>query len=370
MMTFSEFGRRPEENGDGGTDHGTAAPHFVIGDHVKGGLHGTQPSLTKLDNDGNFVPAVDFRQMYAPILKTWLGVDDHAVLGKTYTPLGLFTSGPGVPPRRVVAGYVERGLLARGPDRARARLRHRDEVQLARARRAARWSPARDTPTRQGAVARGFRRRDLQLRRRQVLRLDRRHPPEQADRRDGRDADRQGLLALRQRRRHLRLRRRQVLRLHRRDPPQQADRRDGRRRRRGKGYWLCASDGGIFAYGDAKFYGSTGAIHLNKPIVGDGRVDTSGKGYWLCASDGGIFNYGDAKFHGATMPDHRGRVRLRALGERQRLLDGRRRRHRRRVRRRVGARQRERLHVGAGGVADDSGKTRSSAIRLSVRVGS
>ncbi len=47
MMTFSEFGRRPEENGDGGTDHGTAAPHFVIGDHVKGGLHGAQPSLTK-----------------------------------------------------------------------------------------------------------------------------------------------------------------------------------------------------------------------------------------------------------------------------------------------------------------------------------
>ena len=46
LMTFSEFGRRPEENGDGGTDHGTAAPLFVIGDHVKGGLHGAQPSLT------------------------------------------------------------------------------------------------------------------------------------------------------------------------------------------------------------------------------------------------------------------------------------------------------------------------------------
>ncbi|MCU1465528.1 MAG: hypothetical protein JWM72_1456, partial [Actinomycetia bacterium] len=60
VMTFSEFGRRPEENGDGGTDHGTAAPHFVIGDHVKGGLHGAQPSLVNLDNDGNFVPSVDF----------------------------------------------------------------------------------------------------------------------------------------------------------------------------------------------------------------------------------------------------------------------------------------------------------------------
>ncbi len=97
MMTFSEFGRRPEENGDGGTDHGTAAPHFVIGDHVRGGLHGTQPSLTNLDRDGNFVPSVDFHQMYAPILKTWLGVDDRSVLGKSYTPLGLFKAGPGLP---------------------------------------------------------------------------------------------------------------------------------------------------------------------------------------------------------------------------------------------------------------------------------
>jgi NlpC/P60 family len=67
----------------------------------------------------------------------------------------------------------------------------------------------------------------------------------------------------------------------------------------GGGYWLVASDGGIFAFGDAGFYGSTGAIHLNKPIVG--MVPTSdGHGYWLVASDGGIFSFGDAAFYGST----------------------------------------------------------------------
>jgi len=67
----------------------------------------------------------------------------------------------------------------------------------------------------------------------------------------------------------------------------------------GNGYWLVASDGGIFAFGDAHFYGSTGAIHLNQPIVGMASTPT-GHGYWLVASDGGIFSYGDAHFYGST----------------------------------------------------------------------
>jgi SpoIID/LytB domain protein len=67
----------------------------------------------------------------------------------------------------------------------------------------------------------------------------------------------------------------------------------------GKGYWLVASDGGIFAFGDAAFYGSTGAIRLNQPIVGMATTP-SGKGYWLVASDGGIFAFGDAAFYGST----------------------------------------------------------------------
>jgi len=67
----------------------------------------------------------------------------------------------------------------------------------------------------------------------------------------------------------------------------------------GGGYWLVASDGGIFSYGDAVFQGSTGGIALNKPIVGMAGTRDGG-GYWLIASDGGIFNYGDAQFSGSA----------------------------------------------------------------------
>jgi Glycosyl hydrolases family 43 len=68
--------------------------------------------------------------------------------------------------------------------------------------------------------------------------------------------------------------------------------------RDGGGYWLVASDGGIFNYGDAAFYGSTGGMALNRPIVGMAATPDGG-GYWLVASDGGIFNYGDAHFYGS-----------------------------------------------------------------------
>jgi hypothetical protein len=67
----------------------------------------------------------------------------------------------------------------------------------------------------------------------------------------------------------------------------------------GKGYWLVAVDGGLFAYGDAGFYGSAGSLTLNQPIVGM-TATPDGKGYWLVASDGGIFAYGDAAFYGST----------------------------------------------------------------------
>jgi large repetitive protein len=66
----------------------------------------------------------------------------------------------------------------------------------------------------------------------------------------------------------------------------------------GNGYWLVGSDGGVFAYGDARFYGSTGAMHLNKPIVAM-AVTPDGKGYWLVASDGGVFAFGDAHYEGS-----------------------------------------------------------------------
>ena len=67
----------------------------------------------------------------------------------------------------------------------------------------------------------------------------------------------------------------------------------------GKGYWLVARDGGIFSYGDARFFGSAGALTLNAPVVGI-AVTRDGAGYWLVASDGGIFGYGDARFAGST----------------------------------------------------------------------
>src|SRR4051794_33530114 len=58
----------------------------------------------------------------------------------------------------------------------------------------------------------------------------------------------------------------------------------------GKGYWLVGRDGGVFSYGNAKFFGSTGNIHLNQPVVGMAATP-SGKGYWFVAADGGIFSY-------------------------------------------------------------------------------
>ena len=137
------------------------------------------------------------------------------------------------------------------------------------------------------------------------------------------------------------LRRRSLLRFDRRHPPQPADRRHGGHARTaratgwspptaassatampastgrpaaihlnqpivgmaptpdGKGYWLVASDGGVFSYGDAAFYGSTGGMYLNQPIVGMASTPTAtATGWW--PSDGGVFNYGDANFFGSA----------------------------------------------------------------------
>ncbi len=69
--------------------------------------------------------------------------------------------------------------------------------------------------------------------------------------------------------------------------------------RNGRGYWMAAADGGIFAFGNADFLGSTGGTKLNQPIIGI-AVTPTGAGYWLAARDGGIFAFGDASFHGST----------------------------------------------------------------------
>jgi len=89
VMAFSEFGRRPEENGSIGTDHGTAGPVFLAGPSVRGGLLGETPRLESLV-DGDLSWSVDFRQVYASILDGWLGVAADGVLGGNFAGLPLF----------------------------------------------------------------------------------------------------------------------------------------------------------------------------------------------------------------------------------------------------------------------------------------
>ena len=88
VMTFSEFGRRVSENANNGTDHGAAAPLFVIGDKVKSGLLGKHPSLAPGDLvNGDLKYTVDFRTVYASVLESWLKTKCEPVLGKKFEPL-------------------------------------------------------------------------------------------------------------------------------------------------------------------------------------------------------------------------------------------------------------------------------------------
>jgi len=89
VMTYAEFGRRPRENQSRGTDHGTVAPHFVMGGRVRGGLYGVPPTLARLDGNGNLPVGVDFRQLYATVLGPWWGLDASAVLQQRFEPLPL-----------------------------------------------------------------------------------------------------------------------------------------------------------------------------------------------------------------------------------------------------------------------------------------
>ncbi|HMV99337.1 MAG TPA: DUF1501 domain-containing protein [Acidobacteriota bacterium] len=90
VMQWSEFGRRPNENGSLGTDHGTASSLFVIGNPVKGGIYGNHPNLTSLDRAGNVTFDIDFRSVYGTILDGWLKVSSSQVLGATFENIGFF----------------------------------------------------------------------------------------------------------------------------------------------------------------------------------------------------------------------------------------------------------------------------------------
>ena len=84
VVTWSEFGRRVAENGSAGTDHGTAAPLFVLGNAVQKGIYGEPPDLSNLDQNGNLKYTVDFRSVYATLLDRWMGASSKDVLGGSF----------------------------------------------------------------------------------------------------------------------------------------------------------------------------------------------------------------------------------------------------------------------------------------------
>jgi len=88
VMTFSEFGRRVSDNANGGTDHGAAAPMFIVGNKVKAGLLGQYPSLAPQDLfQGDIKYNVDFRSVYAGVLESWLKTKSAPILGKQFVPM-------------------------------------------------------------------------------------------------------------------------------------------------------------------------------------------------------------------------------------------------------------------------------------------
>ena len=88
ILTFSEFGRRVQQNAASGTDHGAANNVFIIGKNLKKqGFYNEAPNLINLDENGDIKYTVDFRTIYATILETWLEVDDTSILNKSYSKL-------------------------------------------------------------------------------------------------------------------------------------------------------------------------------------------------------------------------------------------------------------------------------------------
>lgn len=88
ILTFSEFGRRVQQNKSNGTDHGTANNVFIVGKNLKkNGLYNNMPDLANLDKNGNLKHEIDFREIYATILDKWLKVDDVAILNKQFSKL-------------------------------------------------------------------------------------------------------------------------------------------------------------------------------------------------------------------------------------------------------------------------------------------
>lgn len=92
IATFSEFGRRVKPNDSAGTDHGEGSMLFVLGNRVKGGFYGQQPSCAALDSRGDLVSNVDIRSVFATLLSNWLGADDHEIFGRNFAKFDMFKS--------------------------------------------------------------------------------------------------------------------------------------------------------------------------------------------------------------------------------------------------------------------------------------
>ncbi|WP_340117575.1 DUF1501 domain-containing protein [Pelagibius sp. 7325] len=89
VVTYAEFGRRAAENASGGSDHGTAAPHFLLGGRLGGGFYGEQPRLDDLEG-GDLTPRLDFRRLYAAVAQGWLGLPPAPGSLGRHAPLPLF----------------------------------------------------------------------------------------------------------------------------------------------------------------------------------------------------------------------------------------------------------------------------------------
>jgi hypothetical protein len=261
VVTFSEFGRRPEINGSRGTDHGTASCAFVIGSKVAGGLVGQYPSLTNLDSRGNLRPEVDFRSMYATVLDTWLRSDSNQVLEGSFESLPLFRGSPGnrdiinpPPDPEAHQGYIittdAGGVFNFG---------HHPSYGGGAAGMVAALEPnpagAGYWLCTTGGAIEPFG-----------------------------DAPYLGSMA---------------------GTNLDAPMVDMAVHPDGDGYWLLGGDGGVFSFGNVGFYGSTGGLNLRQPVVGM-APHPNGRGYWFVASDGGVFSFGSSRFHGST-----GGIRLR-----------------------------------------------------------
>jgi uncharacterized protein (DUF1501 family) len=250
IMTFSEFGRRLKRNDSAGTDHGTASCAFVIGERVRGGLHGQEPNLAAPDRNGNLVASVDYRSLYATMLDRWLGADSQQVLGASYSHLDLFTGAAGVTFPNI-DGYwlVSRAgavyAFGKAPFKGAVTSPTAPIVGIAA------------TPSKQGYW------------------ICDSNGSVYAFGNAGFFGSLNGV-------------------------PLSAPIVGISATSSGQGYWLLGRDGGVFSFGDAIFYGSTGNLRLNQPVVGMASAPGS-PGYWFVARDGGIFSYGPgAAFFGST----------------------------------------------------------------------